>query len=614
MNVQEAYAHSLSSSIEDTLGISTMPPYVKNILSMFVLSAVGYAVTKSSEILSYLQMMFHKLCNQKTKQYLRTPLINEPKYSTISFQAVYRFSTEDLYATPSFRAWVSYLQKNMFDENCKSLINFRECSDLSDAKDIDTTDLKMFEFQTPFIPDTDDYFNIQDDILCSFQTSSSDTDNEEKDKYYYIKLRSKNKNALVELHDRVVKAYLEKKASSLITQSYIYKLTPDPRTNKVQWSKEAYSSTRKIHNLWFHEKPEFMRSYNRFLTQKKDYYDKRGEPYTFSAMLYGEPGCGKTSLIKSLVSYDREVLDRVSHIFLVSLADIHTTDMLYEILYSTNIDGVQIPNDRRIIVFEDFDAGKHSRMYNILRDRNDTEREDDNNKDIWKLLDTIAQNRRDAMLQQNIEVFKMRYENIMRMDNTSDLSLAALLNMLDGINERSGQRIFWTTNIAEPRNIFDSAFLRPGRIDMMINFRKSTLEGVAFFAKQHFEEEYLNTPVPIELDGKLRPCMIKQILKESESESDAYVSMLRYCNAEFDGETAKSKVIETTKRALDGADDSEMNLDTVTDITQLFKVEDPPSSDSEISDLTLDKNIDEAVGYVPPSEYVGYDGDFGPSF
>jgi hypothetical protein len=88
--------------------------------------------------------------------------------------------------------------------------------------------------------------------------------------------------------------------------------------------------------------------------------------------------------------------------------------------------------------------------------------------------------------------------------------LSGVLNILDGINERTGQRCFWTvhsathfdaasmsrdrslcnvntpisrsnhftmlhslqTNAAPPEAHFDAAFLRPGRMDMMIDFTK----------------------------------------------------------------------------------------------------------------------------------------------
>ena len=39
--------------------------------------------------------------------------------------------------------------------------------------------------------------------------------------------------------------------------------------------------------------------------------------------------------------------------------------------------------------------------------------------------------------------------------------MSGVLNILDGINERTGQRCFWTTNAAPPEAHFDAAFLRP---------------------------------------------------------------------------------------------------------------------------------------------------------
>ena len=67
-----------------------------------------------------------------------------------------------------------------------------------------------------------------------------------------------------------------------------------------------------------------------------------------------------------------------------------------------------------------------------------------------------------------------------------------ILNALDGINERTGQRIFWTTNIAESSKHFDPAFLRPGRMDMIVKLHKCIKHLVSQYFKTKISDEKMD--------------------------------------------------------------------------------------------------------------------------
>merc|ERR1712098_310537 len=71
------------------------------------------------------------------------------------------------------------------------------------------------------------------------------------------------------------------------------------------WNNVSFSATRRIEHLWFKQKELFMQAYTRLLDHKQE-YEERGDPYTFSALLYGVPGCGKTSLIKAVINMDQD--------------------------------------------------------------------------------------------------------------------------------------------------------------------------------------------------------------------------------------------------------------------------------------------------------------------
>ena len=80
----------------------------------------------------------------------------------------------------------------------------------------------------------------------------------------------------------------------------------------------------------------------------------------------------------------------------------------------------------------------------------------------------------------NFEVFLLN--QFLKLSNASSCTqakynnnLSYLLNILDGINETPGRIIIMTTNRPE---VLDEALIRPGRIDIKINFTKSIEEHI----------------------------------------------------------------------------------------------------------------------------------------
>ena len=58
---------------------------------------------------------------------------------------------------------------------------------------------------------------------------------------------------------------------------------------------------RSFDGIFFQEKKDFLKNLD-FFINNKDYYIKKGKPYRKTILAYGEPGCGKTSLILGLLN------------------------------------------------------------------------------------------------------------------------------------------------------------------------------------------------------------------------------------------------------------------------------------------------------------------------
>jgi len=108
-------------------------------------------------------------------------------------------------------------------------------------------------------------------------------------------------------------------------------------------------------------------------------------------------------------------------------------------------------------------------------------------------------------------------------DNPIDLSF--LLNLLDGTLESSGRIIAISTNFPER---IDSALIRPGRIDMIIEFKKCSVK-ILREMLESFYDRVLDEDFSEEINYKWSPAEINQILfrnfKNMEKAKDEIINL-----------------------------------------------------------------------------------------
>ena len=306
----------------------------------------------------------------------------------------------------------------------------------------------------------------------------------------------------------LVERYEHEKKNRLGNEIYYFDMiVEDPKRGipqkSVGFRKSRFHTNRRLEHVYFAE-CEHLRRRLDFFMNRKEWYDRKGIPHTLGIVMYGEPGCGKTSTIKAIANETKR------HIFNVLLSEIKTKEALKNLFFNDVVsvhDGdmmqtLNIPVRNRIYIIEDID-----RMDSVVLKGGRAPN-----------MDPFADAER-----RKLEEFLPGLKN-----EHDKLDLATLLNVLDGVRETPGRIIILSTNHPER---LDEALLRPGRFDMLIHFKKHDCailkEHVRDFYDEPLKEEeegLLSNPV---LEDKWTPAEVSQVLlKYIHSKADAIDALL----------------------------------------------------------------------------------------
>lgn len=275
---------------------------------------------------------------------------------------------------------------------------------------------------------------------------------------------------------------------------------PLPTTHLV-YTKSKFTTNRTFENVFFEER-DHVRDRTKFFLEHRDWYDKKGIPYTLGFMFHGPPGTGKTSSVKAIANVGRR------HIINVQLSEIKSKQQLQHLFFNDEIhvhngattERFIIPVSERLYVIEDIDAMGDT----VLR------RE-------WKKPEPIK------VKKETGDPFMDRVE-----EEKEKLDLSFLLNLLDGTLEANGRIIIITTNFPER---IDKALIRPGRVDMIVHFKKCSLGVIREMANSFYEQE-VEIPEDSSLNYKWSPAEVNQILFRNFGNPDAAVKELVSMNQE----------------------------------------------------------------------------------
>ena len=237
--------------------------------------------------------------------------------------------------------------------------------------------------------------------------------------------------------------YLKKGKASTVVKRPAPK---DQRTRGRMWNKVATRPSRPMNTviLDHSEKDRILLDINEYLHPATPrWYANRGIPYRRGYLFAGAPGTGKSSLAWAIAGIFG--LD----IFCISLVEPTLTEEDLGLLFTS------LPR-RCVVLLEDIDSAGLVKRQEVDTAAAKPEEQDAAAKigaEITKALSSAQQNNKKG-----------------NKDNQG-ISLSGLLNAIDGVASHEGRVLLMTSNFPDK---LDDALIRPGRIDMRIDFTNAT--------------------------------------------------------------------------------------------------------------------------------------------
>jgi len=311
--------------------------------------------------------------------------------------------------------------------------------------------------------------------------------------------------------DRCNGDYERRIANKLGTSLYYFDMVTQSKSKKsmqntlpnthILYTKHMFHTTRSFDNVFF-EQREKVKNHVQFFLTRKDWYEKKGIPYTLGFMFHGGPGCGKTSTIKAIANTARR------HILNIHLSEIKSKAQLRHLFFNdeihvyngTTTERFTIPIHERLYVIEDIDAMGDAVLKREWKKPTE-EKPKTKTGDPWLDKETDE-------------------------DSKETIDLSFLLNLLDGTLEASGRILAISSNFPDR---IDRALIRPGRIDMIIHFKKCNRQILQEMISS-FYDLTIDDWTTEELDYKWSPAEVNQILFRNFGSYEDAINELKTLN------------------------------------------------------------------------------------
>lgn len=266
--------------------------------------------------------------------------------------------------------------------------------------------------------------------------------------------------------------------------SFKYRLEGASKT--LLFTMNEFNTAKSFSNIYGNHVDELRERIDLFVN-RPEWYIERGIPHTLGIMMHGIPGAGKTSTIKAIAK------DTGRHIFNLSLRPYTTCKQLTNLFYNDTVTTItdqgqvsyKIPLNKRIYVIEDIDC-----LTDVVLDRGS----------------------------------EARGAGAGAGASGDEVTLSFLLNLLDGVLETPGRILIITSNYPDK---IDKALVRPGRIDVRIEFKRASREFVLDMLNHFYEAAYVLDDIPDVIDGKFTPAEIMESMCVHFKDPEAAIRRLR---------------------------------------------------------------------------------------
>lgn len=285
-------------------------------------------------------------------------------------------------------------------------------------------------------------------------------------------------------------------------------------TTNLMFEMNSFITNKSLSNLFGTHIEKVAQRINKFQTNVQ-WYENKGIPHTLGLLLYGQPGCGKTSLIKAIAK------DTGRHIVNIKLTDDITLTQLSNLFYSEKLQVpdendsstkyISVPINQRIYVMEDVDC-----LTTLLHQRTEIEekrtlinQQETKSAETQRMIDILGEDRWQAQ-QQSINFSTGKTEKI---------TLSDILNILDGVLETPGRIMILTSNFPDK---LDKALMRPGRVDLIVEFKLCDAEHLKQMFT-HFYEQPVDKLNFMAIESCFTPAYVQEILLQyDDNPTDAF--------------------------------------------------------------------------------------------
>jgi len=417
--------------------------------------------------------------------------------------------------SPRFRALNYYITTRMVSDNSLTINSMIEVikKEYDHYKDSETIDFLLLPIQKDKIllcPKRNIYFEIIVD---------KDSNEDEKDKKkivretiytYKISIPDKNKYSVLEdFINNCVEIYEKEYVNKDSTQQYIYEYVSmetdeDDRRSK-KFLKYPFRSNKYLDkNIFFDGKDRLIEYIDRFIktgggkNRFEQEYEDSGVTFKAGILMHGPPGCGKSCSI-------RGILNRTGrHGILIPWSKMKSCGELCSLIRNPIINNKELSLKEVCFIIEDFDANQNS----VLKTRSETKKTEKASpppsiceSDLIETNSPEDLNKTELIVELNKTRKLLELAMTSNKSDDDELTLECVLNLLDGIVELHDAMFIFTTNHLE--NI-DPAFLRPGRIDYILEFKKASAKTVREMVEYRFRSYNIDFSIYDDLFSKLK--------------------------------------------------------------------------------------------------------------